>query len=273
MRLAFNTAAIRAISFDVTGTLLFHRLPIAQTYAEAAVWAQLRDPPTRQELTPAFKAAYKTACLQRPCFGHGESGGERGWWSYTVKLALENAGKNVSEEEFERYFGRIYQFYGSPGSYQALPDVQATLDALNQRDFVLGITSNTPGRTTDTVLPMLNLHHSFKFFANAYEIGAEKPDPRIFQAALDRASFWCGQDLQPNNVLHVGDNLQCDFIGARSFGFQALHLDRSANPAVIPYNDWVEGGDYPGKSEDDIRRATITNLSEILAYIDKKTQW
>ena len=70
MRLCFNAAAIRAVSFDVTGTLLFHKESIAKTYADAAVWARLDDPPTAEELKPAFKRAYKSACLERPCFGY-----------------------------------------------------------------------------------------------------------------------------------------------------------------------------------------------------------
>lgn len=200
---AFNAALIRAVSFDVTGTLLFHRASIAQTYAEAATWARLADAPTAEELKPAFKAAYKTACLERPCFGHGTPGGEKAWWSFTVRLALETAGKRVSDEEFERYFRRVYQYFGSPEAYDALPDARRTLDDLTARGLVLGVTSNTPGRTTDTVLPMLGLHDSFNFFASAFDVGAEKPDPDIFRAAYDRAKFWV-PDLEPHEVLHVG---------------------------------------------------------------------
>ena len=47
---------VRAISFDVTGTVLVHKYPIFDTYAEAAVWAKLPDPPSAIELKPAFKA-------------------------------------------------------------------------------------------------------------------------------------------------------------------------------------------------------------------------
>ena len=66
-------------------------------------------------------------------------------WAYTVKLALENAGKTVSEADFERYFRRVYQFYGSASGYQALPDAESALTALAKKNLVLGVTSNTPG--------------------------------------------------------------------------------------------------------------------------------
>ena len=52
------------------------------------------------------------------------------------------------------------------------------------------------------------------------EVGASKPDPRIFEAALDAAG--CRSD----EALHVGDSLENDVAGARAAGIAALHLDR-----------------------------------------------
>ena len=82
---------VRALSFDVTGTLLVHRHPIFETYADAAVWSRLKDPPTSIELKTGFKAAYKSTLLSDPNFvlkSSGEcegSGSERGWWIKCVK--------------------------------------------------------------------------------------------------------------------------------------------------------------------------------------------
>ena len=55
--MAIDASRIKAISLDVTGTLLVHRYPIMETYAAAAVWAKLPNPPTAEELKPAFKKA------------------------------------------------------------------------------------------------------------------------------------------------------------------------------------------------------------------------
>eukprot|EP00961_Rhodomonas_salina_P187951 2536684-Rhodomonas_salina.3 len=66
---AFDPSSVKAISLDVTGTILVHRDPIMQTYAEAAVWAKLPNPPTEAELKPAFKAAYFEHLTKSPCFG------------------------------------------------------------------------------------------------------------------------------------------------------------------------------------------------------------
>ena len=58
---------------------------------------------------------------------------------------LFRAGKTVSEADFERYFRRVYQFYGSASGYQALPDAESVLPVLAEKNLVLGVTSNTPG--------------------------------------------------------------------------------------------------------------------------------
>jgi hypothetical protein len=71
---------VRAISFDVTGTILVHRYPIMDTYAASAVWARLPNPPTSAELKPAFKKAYFKHLTESPCFGAKEGLSSRQWY-------------------------------------------------------------------------------------------------------------------------------------------------------------------------------------------------
>ena len=52
-------------------------------------------------------------------------------------------------------------------------------------------------------------------------VGAAKPDPRIFAAALEAAG------CAPAEAVHVGDSRENDLIGARGAGLRALLLDRS----------------------------------------------
>ncbi len=49
--------------------------------------------------------------------------------------------------------------------------------------------------------------------------GLRKPDPRIYAAALS------GLGLAPGQVLHVGDSLHLDVLGARAAGLSSLHFD------------------------------------------------
>ena len=74
-----SLSKVRAISFDVTGTLLVHKYPIMDTYAASAVWAQLPNPPTSAELKPAFKKAYFKHLTESPCFGAKDGLSSRQW--------------------------------------------------------------------------------------------------------------------------------------------------------------------------------------------------
>ena len=151
---------VRAISFDVTGTLITHGQPVMKSYADAAVWARLPNPPTAEELKPAFKQAYKDALEESPCFGgrHGTSG--RDWWRMTIRrvLAISRPDTSYTEEEFDRYFRRVYQHFMSPKGYERLEDADTFLSwaESDAPELLLGITSNTPTRHSashDTTTP------------------------------------------------------------------------------------------------------------------------
>ena len=58
-----------------------------------------------------------------------------------------------------------------------------------------------------------------------------------------------------------------DFCGARAAGFQSLLLDRSGNPHVTQYQDWLSAPDYPGKSEADIAQGTVKDLNAVMELL------
>lgn len=262
---------VRALSLDVTGTLITHGEPVMKTYADAAVWARLPNAPSEAELKVAFKAAYKEACLSSPCFGGQEGISGREWWQRVIRAVLRGCGRNYTDAEFDRYFRRVYQHFGSARGYRVLADADALLSWVRAErpDLVLGVTSNTPTRHMDSVLPTLGLHDHFRWFACSQDVRAEKPDGAIFSHALEQARFWL-PDLAPHELLHVGDSLAADYCGARAFGCQAVYLDRSAEPSVAAYQDWLAGPEYPGKSDADIAAATATDLAQLVARLKEQ---
>ena len=52
-------------------------------------------------------------------------------------------------------------------------------------------------------------------------VGFEKPDPRIFEIALQKAG-----GVAPDQTLHIGDSLRKDYLPARSLGMHSLLIDR-----------------------------------------------
>ena len=125
---------VRAVSLDVTGTMLVHKAGVYASYAAAAKWAGIPAAPTAAQFKPAFKQAYQDTLATYPCYGHGENMSSKQWWRIAVKAALDNtlpalegaeAGSRhqahpCTEAEFDRFFRRIYQHYGSPEGYSIL---------------------------------------------------------------------------------------------------------------------------------------------------------
>lgn len=57
----------------------------------------------------------------------------------------------------------------------------------------------------------------------SFDMGVAKPDPTFYAMLCERLQ------LQPSQVLMVGDTWRCDCAGARAAGLRALHLDRRGN--------------------------------------------
>ncbi|MCZ7861722.1 HAD family hydrolase [Agrobacterium salinitolerans] len=64
-------------------------------------------------------------------------------------------------------------------------------------------------------------------YAMSYEVGAFKPQPEIYHAALELL------DLPPERVLFVGDTLRADVEGPREVGMKAVHIDRKAGHTLV----------------------------------------
>lgn len=55
--------------------------------------------------------------------------------------------------------------------------------------------------------------------------GVEKPNPRIYEIALERAG-----NISPEEALHIGDSMRKDYEPAKTIGMNALLLDRFNTP-------------------------------------------
>jgi putative hydrolase of the HAD superfamily len=97
------------------------------------------------------------------------------------------------------------------------PDLPMQLDRLRRR-FRLGVISNSNG-TVREKLRRVGLLPYFDLVLDSHEERVEKPDPRLFRIALERAR------ARPERSLHVGDFYHIDVVGARAAGMEAVLLD------------------------------------------------
>jgi len=95
------------------------------------------------------------------------------------------------------------------------------LEALRDRDIAVGLVSNTlrtPGEVLRTILKRQGVLNRFAATVFSDECGVRKPDPAIFDIALERL----GMDRK--EVVHVGDDPILDVEGARAAGLRVVQL-------------------------------------------------
>ncbi|MCE2393159.1 HAD family hydrolase [Candidatus Poribacteria bacterium] len=93
-------------------------------------------------------------------------------------------------------------------------DVVPILDAL-QGHYTMGLLSNG-----NTYPERCGLAGYFQFVVFAQEHDIQKPDPALFEIAIERAG--CAK----RQLLHVGDSFQNDIIGAKQAGVKSVWLNR-----------------------------------------------
>ncbi|MFE7570309.1 HAD family hydrolase [Streptomyces sp. NPDC057539] len=92
------------------------------------------------------------------------------------------------------------------------PGAHETLRALRELGVTLAVISNSAGTVRDD----LARHGLLPYFDAVFDsthVGVEKPDPRIFQQALDHLG------LEGDTCWYVGDGLVNDVLGATAAGF------------------------------------------------------
>ena len=95
-----------------------------------------------------------------------------------------------------------------------------SLQRLRAAGLRLGVVSNSDGRV-EQALEAAGLRGYFDVVIDSALVGVEKPDPRIFHAALDALG------VSPEEALYVGDLYEVDIIGARAAGMEAVLLGKS----------------------------------------------
>jgi putative hydrolase of the HAD superfamily len=103
--------------------------------------------------------------------------------------------------------------------WELVPDgVPSALERLRRCVSRVVVVSNANGRL-DVMLERLGLRRFFDLTLDSQLEGVEKPDPRLFEIALERSG------ASRETTLHVGDLYWIDVAGARAAGLRAVLLD------------------------------------------------
>jgi putative hydrolase of the HAD superfamily len=97
-------------------------------------------------------------------------------------------------------------------------DVRRTLPQLKQAGYILAVISNR-NEPFQQLLHEHGIGEYFDFSLAAGEVKVWKPDPGLFEHALQRVG------LTPADVIYVGDNYYADVVGSRQAGLQPVLYD------------------------------------------------
>ena len=96
-----------------------------------------------------------------------------------------------------------------------------TIDVLNylQPNYQLHIITNGFSIAQEKKLTVSNISHYFKTVTNAEMAGVKKPNPIIFNHALQLAN------AKPTESIMIGDNYEADVLGALNVGYDAIFFN------------------------------------------------
>lgn len=141
------------------------------------------------------------------------------WWEAIAQDTFQRAGIYHQFSNFSAFFAQLYDYFASPEPWFVYPDTLPFLNYWQRQGIELGILSNFDTRIYK-VLDALNLTQYFASITISTEVGAAKPDPQIFQAALQK------HRVSPSATWHIGDSRPEDYEGATAVGIRGIWLKR-----------------------------------------------
>lgn len=99
----------------------------------------------------------------------------------------------------------------------------------------IGVVSNNSWEEQTEKLQTLGIHHLIDVWVLSDEFGFGKPDPRIYQIALERAN------CLPHQALMIGDDHAKDVEAAQKAGISAVWLNRFGHVAPVSDVRQVKG--------------------------------
>ena len=210
------TIPLRAIFFDAGNTLLYPRVnELADELTAKGFPATVDD----------FHAAEREGKRKldewlRPKLGSGDLPPlvDRIYWTEYLRALLDRLRVSgdkqgaITHQLIERF--RDIQFWS-----HVYPETAPLLRRLRDAGYYLGVISNSVG-TMEEQLGRVGLAPYFRTVLDSAVVGVEKPNPRIFELALERAA------VAPAEALFVGDSYSTDIGGARLAGMRGVLIDR-----------------------------------------------
>ena len=221
---------IRAVLFDLYDTLLYLNSSIVtETRRQLAVRAGV-DP-------DAWGALWRDNIQDRML-------GRLGGLEDEIRTMLQQLGAappaelvtELAETETAGWIGAVTLY----------PETVPTLAALRERGLLLGLISNCSAQA-GAVLERIGLAQYFDGIVLSCDVGAVKPDPAIFEHAIQQLR------VAPGESMFVADGAFTELDAAKRFGMVAVKIEQAH-----------QSGDYGTSTSFDHRVERLTEVLDLL---------
>lgn len=201
---------IKGVMFDFSGTL-FRIEPVPEWFDSLGL-----DLPSAERDTAIDRLTAAGALPGGPPPRHAPAG----WQDRDLSAARHRAVytaqarsallPTVPADRADALAAVLYERHRAPDAWRPYPDAEPVLKQLRQHGVPVAVVSNI-GWDLRPVFVRHGLDEYVDAYLLSFELGAQKPDPRIFEAACERLA------VDPAEALMVGDDLPADG-GATALG-------------------------------------------------------
>lgn len=207
---------IKAIFFDFFNTLACYQPPREQLYIDICGEHGIHvEEKALFKSLPLADTFWRDENRRYPIDKRTSEENADFWAEYVVK-ALKGAEVEISRDLAFKILSKMQQM---KWEFKSFEDVADTLKLLKDIGLTLGLISNV-GQDMQKTFKELGLQQYLDYYVTSLEVGYDKPQPEIFQAALQKAK------VNPEEVIYVGDQYELDIVGARGVGIKAILIDR-----------------------------------------------
>ena len=207
----------KAILFDLDDTILSDDSVSEQAWKKTCeICANRVKPTTTDELFSLINS-------ERISFWNNPVNLREGAWRnlfqsrlVIVKTALHKLGHQ--DDEIAREIVITYNNLKAE-LVRLFPNTERTLNELKARSIKLALLTNGEAESQRAKVEKIGLEAHFPVCLIEGELGFGKPDPRIFQLALDKLQ------VSSAHAWMVGDRLEFDILGAQNVGISGIWCD------------------------------------------------
>ncbi len=211
----------KVIFLDAVGTLFGVKGSVGEVYSQIA--REFGVEVSAEVLNQAFIQSFKAA--PPPVFPNVQEEDipqwEFEWWLSIANNTFKGAGVFEKFSDFSAFFSEVYIHFGTAEPWFLYTDVLPALANWQKMGIELGVISNFDSRIY-SVLQDLELRDYFDSVTISTQVGAAKPDPKIFAVALEK------HNCPPTAAWHIGDSIAEDYNGAKGAGLRGIWINRNS---------------------------------------------